>query len=58
MSGWEVRCKRDGELMHLVPTDDLRKHELSADCWCAPDEEVDWLLRHHSLDRREENELS
>lgn len=43
---------------HIIPIDDLREHELHADCWCNPDEDDDeygiWV--HHALDRREEYE--
>ena len=40
--------------LHVIPINDLREHEASADCWCrpTPDEEHD-LFVHHSLDYRE-----
>lgn len=40
--------------MHVIPINDLREHEASAECWCnpTPDEEHD-LFVHHSLDGRE-----
>ena len=40
--------------MHVIPVNDLREHEASADCWCrpTPDEEHD-IFVHHSLDGRE-----
>jgi len=40
--------------MHVIPVNDLREHEASADCWCkpTPDEDHDFFV-HHSLDGRE-----
>lgn len=43
---------------HVVPMNDLRDHEPSANCWCRPtlrdDEETDGdVYIHHSLDGRE-----
>lgn len=51
--------------LHVTPTDDLVEHDTSSDgaCVCGPDTELvqsddgdKWLIRHHSLDGREENE--
>lgn len=44
------------ENWHVVPLNDLREHEYSADCWCEPllDDEAGGLVYvHHSLDGRE-----
>ena len=40
---------------HVIPENDLREHEHSIDCWCAPvrDEEDELLVIHNSMDRRE-----
>lgn len=41
--------------MHVIPTNDLREHVSSPDCWCAPvqDEEEPSVWVHNSMDRRE-----
>jgi len=40
---------------HLTPTDDLRDHELSPECWCHPTEDEEdprcWI--HNAMDGRE-----
>jgi len=37
---------------HVIPLDDLRPHEESSECWCAPfDDEGVWV--HNSMDKRE-----
>jgi hypothetical protein len=43
---------------HVIPRDDLRDHEDSADCWCKPqeDDETPGLFIHNSLDGREKYE--
>ena len=42
---------------HVVPLGDLREHELTADCWCSPQEECDGLLIvHNAADEREKYE--
>lgn len=38
--------------MHVIPRDDLRPHDDSAECWCRPFDE-DGVCVHNSLDRRE-----
>ena len=41
---------------HVIPLNDLKEHECSADCWCEPtlDDEAEGLVYvHHSLDGRE-----
>jgi hypothetical protein len=41
---------------HVIPLNDLKEHECSADCWCEPtlDDEAEGLVYvHHSLDSRE-----
>jgi hypothetical protein len=42
-------------LPHVCPVDDLRPHDLNADCWCQPTDD-DGVMVHHSMDRREEFE--
>lgn len=43
---------------HVLPTNDLREHVKSKDCWCKPsaDDEEPFVWIHNSLDRREEYE--
>lgn len=47
-----------GDLMHIVPVDDLIAHELDWDCICGPYREHlgkgSFLVAHHALDRRPE----
>jgi hypothetical protein len=52
-AAWEA----DGEV-HVGPLGDFREHLLSRQCWCQPreDDEADWVIIHHSMDRREEFE--
>jgi hypothetical protein len=47
-----------GDEFHVVPVDDLRKHEEQASCWCNPTEDPEqaWIHVHHALDGREEYE--
>ena len=43
--------------VHVYPLGDLREHELSVKCWCAPtEEESGEIVVHHSMDGREEFE--
>lgn len=53
----ELRGFSQGNL-HIMPTNDLRDHVDSTDCWCKPtqDDENSNLFIHHSMDRREEYE--
>jgi hypothetical protein len=49
---------------HVVPVNDIVKHDLSEDCVCGPDVQpikrddgsVGWVISHHSLDGRESRE--
>ncbi len=41
---------------HILPINDLREHEESVNCWCGPEEDVDGLIVHNSMDRREDYE--
>lgn len=46
----------DADGWHVIPINDLKEHECSEQCWCAPtlDAEADGLVYiHHSLDGRE-----
>ena len=51
--------------VHVHPAGDLIEHELTGECPCGPEsrrEELEdgqdgWLIIHHSLDGREEEEL-
>lgn len=46
-----ARC---GEI-HVMPVNDLREHEESANCWCRPrrDDEYPRVAIHNSMDQRE-----
>ena len=43
--------------LHVLPIDDLRDHEESRDCWCAPtvsqEPDADPVVVHHAADGRE-----
>jgi hypothetical protein len=43
--------------VHVLPVDDLREHEPTRACWCAPtvtqEEDADAVVVHHSADGRE-----
>lgn len=41
--------------VHVMPTNDMREHRESADCWCRPvrDEEEPRVVIHNSMDQRE-----
>jgi hypothetical protein len=49
---------------HVVPVDDLIKHETTDDCVCGPaqqavirdDGSIGWVVVHHALDNREQTE--
>jgi hypothetical protein len=49
---------------HVVPVNDLIRHDLTEDCPCGPDAvpikrddgSVGWVIEHHSLDGREAHE--
>lgn len=45
-------------LVHVVPLDDLREHDMHAECWCrpTPDHDADTVIVHHAMDRREDYE--
>lgn len=51
----ERRIEGGLNIWHIVPTDDLREHEASPDCFCKPlrDEEEPSVWIHNSLDGRE-----
>ena len=42
-------------MLHVVPVDDLREHELTIDCWCNPeeDDEEPTVIIHNAMDERE-----
>lgn len=47
-----------GEIIHVVPINDLREHADSVSCWCKPTEMFDAatdgvIVVHNSMDRRE-----
>lgn len=67
IKGWRVQIVgyTEGRIEgHVVPVDDLREHDLSADCWCLPDaeDETPFLegtaqpFLHNSADGREARE--
>lgn len=42
--------------VHVLPVDDLREHEETAECWCSPRLEyagVGEVVIHNSMDGRE-----
>ena len=49
---WEVFAMNNGE-RHVIPTDDLRLHDGSPDCWCFPCDDGGDLWVHNSADKRE-----
>lgn len=61
---WQTHFNEQTLTVHVVPMDDLIKHELSEDCICGPTGEIvprpdGWfgrVITHHSLDGREKNE--
>lgn len=58
MSTWTNIFLQDKEEIHVLPVNDLRDHEETADCWCRPRREDDayGVIIHNSMDRREEYE--
>ena len=43
---------------HVIPTDDLKSHQPTAECWCKPFDpfgDADTLV-HNAMDKREEFE--
>lgn len=42
---------------HVVPLNDLKRHDMSEKCWCCPEESCDeypgMIYTHHALDKRE-----
>jgi hypothetical protein len=40
-----------GDVIHVLPTDDLREHEINKKCWCYPEiKEGGLLVVHNSLE--------
>lgn len=42
--------------VHVMPRNDLIKHDTDEDCICGPDPlcvDGGWVYKHHSLDNRE-----
>lgn len=61
------RFHTEGDILHVWPIKDLLKHDTKDDdggCVCGPetvpvkraDGSMGWLIRHHSLDGREQQE--
>lgn len=48
--GWHGQETADR--FHVLPVNDLRDHEETAECWCNP-RIAEHLVIHNSLDRRE-----
>lgn len=42
-------------MIHVIPLEDKREHELSLACWCFPTVDGHTLI-HHALDCREKYE--
>lgn len=55
LGGWATFD--NGEVVHIIPMNDLRLHRLDGTCWCHPveDEEID-TITHNSADGRESYE--
>lgn len=61
---WQVNWNAEQNTAHVLPIDDLIDHEESDDCACRPTTEPvmrgdgsnGWLVTHHSLDGREQQE--
>jgi hypothetical protein len=55
--GWALFTPIGGHSdIHSMPRNDLREHEFSEDCWCAPWfdlEAEEYIIYHNSLDDRE-----
>lgn len=55
-----------GAEVHVMPLADIIQHDDSDDCACGPlteaapreDGSMGWLITHHSLDGREQREVS
>lgn len=55
-----------GAEVHVMPLADIIQHDDSDDCVCGPlaeaaprgDGSMGWLITHHSLDGREQREVS
>ncbi|HDR0635836.1 hypothetical protein [Pasteurella multocida] len=46
----------DNDLVHVYPLNDLREHDLKADCWCNPVINDEGVCVHNSMDQREKYE--
>jgi hypothetical protein len=46
--------------IHVIPVNDLREHVATGSCWCkpTPDPEEPFVMIHHSMDLREQFEIS
>jgi hypothetical protein len=58
--GWIVRVEGrqvEPKILHVVPQNDLRPHELSVNCWCRPrlvcQSPRAQVYSHNALDGRE-----
>lgn len=56
--GWRlVKLRVRGHRFHVYPLADLRRHELTAECWCHPRtariERGGYLTSHNAEDGRE-----
>lgn len=44
-------------VVHVIPMDDIRRHELTAECWCEPELDYEHMVAvHNSADGREKFE--
>ena len=57
MNQWQVivgTAEAGNKVTHVLPIDDLREHEETAECWCNPDLNEELMIAvHHSADNRE-----
>lgn len=58
MAGWLVMQLYGGDVLHVVPNNDLEPHFLFKDCHCHPRQnpEAEYMFLHNSFDRRELSE--
>lgn len=57
MTQWQVirgTSLAGNKVTHVLPIDDLREHEETADCWCEPELDHERMIAvHNSADNRE-----
>lgn len=60
MEQWRniIGLSETGEAVtHVIPLYDMRRHQLTANCWCEPELDFEYMIAvHHSADGREKFE--